>query len=38
MTPFLTGITNPLPMIQMADGSLLVGDWSTGTIYRVATT
>jgi len=38
VTPFLTGFTNPLPIIQRADGTLLVGDWSTGTIYQIAQT
>ena len=36
VTPFLTGFTNPLPIVQLADGTLLVGDWSTGTIYQVS--
>ena len=36
VTPFLSGFTNPLPIVQLADGSLLVGDWSSGTIYRIA--
>ena len=31
---FLTGIRNPLP-VAATDGALLVGDWSSGTIYRV---
>lgn len=34
-TPFLTGLTNPLPLIAGSDGSLLVGEWGTGTIYRI---
>jgi glucose/arabinose dehydrogenase len=34
--PFLTGIRNPLPVAMSRDGALLVGDWGTGTIYRVA--
>jgi glucose/arabinose dehydrogenase len=33
--PFLAGIKNPLALALAPDGSLLVGDWSTGTIYRV---
>ena len=33
--PFLTGMTNPLPVATAADGALLVGDWSTGTVYRI---
>jgi glucose/arabinose dehydrogenase len=35
--PFLTGIHNPLALALAPDGSLLVGDWMTGTIYRVRT-
>jgi glucose/arabinose dehydrogenase len=34
--PFLTGIANPLPVVTTAGGAVLVGDWSTGTIYRIA--
>ena len=33
---FLTGLTNPVPLITTASGSLLVGDWSTGTIYEIS--
>jgi glucose/arabinose dehydrogenase len=32
---FLAGLKNPLPLIVTRDGALLVGDWSTGTIYRI---
>jgi hypothetical protein len=35
-TPFLTGLRNPLPIATTADGAVLVGDWGTGRIYRVA--
>jgi len=35
VTPFLTGIHNPLAIVLAPDRSLLVGDWATGTIYRV---
>jgi glucose/arabinose dehydrogenase len=34
--PFLTGMQNPLALTLAPDRSLLVGDWATGTIYRVA--
>jgi glucose/arabinose dehydrogenase len=34
--PFLTGLTNPVPVATARDGALLVGDWGTGTVYRVA--
>jgi glucose/arabinose dehydrogenase len=35
-SPYLTGIRTPLPLLLLRDGSLLVGDWSSGTIYRIA--
>jgi glucose/arabinose dehydrogenase len=35
VTPFLTGIRNPLAVAPGPDQSLLVGDWSTGTIYEI---
>ncbi len=35
VTPFLTGIRNPLAIVLAPDRSLLVGDWATGTIYRI---
>jgi glucose/arabinose dehydrogenase len=34
--PFLTGIANPLPVITTSGGAVLVGDWASGTIYRIA--
>jgi glucose/arabinose dehydrogenase len=34
--PFLSGLTNPVPVAAAPDGAILVGDWGTGTIYRVA--
>ncbi len=34
--PLLTGIRNPLAVATTRDGALLVGDWGTGRIYRVA--
>jgi glucose/arabinose dehydrogenase len=34
--PFLTGLKNPLPVIATAGGAVLVGDWGTGRIYRIA--
>jgi glucose/arabinose dehydrogenase len=36
VTPFLTGLKNPLPLAVAPDGSVLVGDWGTGIIYRVS--
>jgi len=36
VTPFLTGLHNPLAVALAPDGrSLLVGDWATGTIYAI---
>lgn len=37
VAPFLTGIANPEPVIVGPDGALFVGDWKSGTIYRIAT-
>lgn len=34
--PLLTGIAKPLATAFAADRSLLVGDWATGTIYRIS--
>jgi glucose/arabinose dehydrogenase len=34
--PFLTGLRNPLALVTTPAGALLVGDWTTGTIYRVS--
>lgn len=33
--PFLTGVKNPVPLL-LGGGALLVGDWGTGTVYRIA--
>jgi glucose/arabinose dehydrogenase len=32
---FLTGLENPMP-VALADGGVLVGDWTTGTVYLVS--
>ncbi len=37
VSTFLTGLQNPLPVLSLPDGSVLVGDWATGTVYRVTT-
>jgi glucose/arabinose dehydrogenase len=34
--PLVTGFKNPLPVTLSADGALLVGDWGSGEIYRIA--
>ncbi len=38
VTPFLTGIANPLAIAIAPEHSLLVGDWDTGTIFRISAT
>ena len=35
VSTFLTGIQSPLPIVTTTSGAILVGDWSTGRIYRV---
>ncbi len=35
VTPFLSGLRNPLALTLAPDRSLLVADWGTGTIYRL---
>ena len=35
-TPYVTGIRNPLPLTATRDGAVLIGDWGTGKIYRIA--
>ena len=34
--PFLTGLAKPVPVVTAPDGSVFVGDWGTGTVYRIA--
>jgi glucose/arabinose dehydrogenase len=36
-TTLLTGIKNPVAVLHTTAGALLVGDWTTGKLYRVAT-
>ncbi len=38
VTPLLSGIESPLAIVLAPDRSLLVGDWATGTIYRITAT
>ena len=33
---FLSGFVHPLPLATTAAGALLVGDWATGKVYRIA--
>jgi glucose/arabinose dehydrogenase len=35
VAPLLTGVTNPVPVVVGPDNALYVGDWTSGTIYRV---
>jgi glucose/arabinose dehydrogenase len=35
-TAWVTGLRNPLPVIVTPTGAVLVGDWGTGRIYRIA--
>jgi glucose/arabinose dehydrogenase len=32
----VTGLESPLPLLRLGDGSVLLGDWRSGTIYRLA--
>ena len=34
--PFLIGLSKPVPVASAPDGAVVVGDWGTGTIYRIA--
>jgi glucose/arabinose dehydrogenase len=36
VSPFLSGIKNPVAVTLTADDAILVADWTTGTIYRIA--
>lgn len=35
VSDFVTGVDNPVPVLAMEDGSVLVGDWSAGVVYRI---
>jgi glucose/arabinose dehydrogenase len=35
VTTFLTGIASPLPIVTTPSDAVLVGDWRSGTIYRI---
>ena len=35
VSPFLTGLRNPQHLLAWRDGSLLVSDFATGTIFRI---
>ncbi len=36
VSSFITGMEHPLAALLAPDGSLLLGDWATGRIYRIA--
>jgi len=36
VTPFLVGLANPVPVLADGAGGVLVGDWATGTVARIA--
>lgn len=36
VTPFLTGLKNPLAVTALPGGSVLIGAWGSGTVYRVS--
>lgn len=36
VTPYVTGLENPLAVAPLRDGSVLVGDWGSGTVYRIS--
>ena len=33
--PFVTGVTNPVAVVLTEDNSVLIGDWTSGTIYEI---
>ncbi|HEX7471603.1 MAG TPA: hypothetical protein VF323_00855 [Candidatus Limnocylindrales bacterium] len=35
VTPFITGLKSPMPVLLAPDGALFVGDWATGIVYRI---
>jgi glucose/arabinose dehydrogenase len=37
VTTFITGIQKPVPVIAGTDDSVLIGDWGTGTVYKIGT-
>jgi glucose/arabinose dehydrogenase len=36
VSPFLTGVKSPVALLVAHQSTLLVGDWSTGTVYAVS--
>jgi hypothetical protein len=35
VTPLLTGAQRPEPLLTTPRGTVLVGDWGTGTVYEL---
>lgn len=35
VSTFVTGLKSPVPVIVGSGGSVMVGDWATGTVYRI---
>ena len=35
--PFVIGLENPVPVLTDGLGGVLIGDWATGRIVRIAT-
>ncbi len=36
VTPFLSGLKNPVPVVLDPGGAVLVGDWRSETVYRIS--
>jgi len=36
VTPFLVGLTSPVPVVADPAGGVVIGDWATGAIVRIA--
>jgi glucose/arabinose dehydrogenase len=34
--PFISGVKNPVALARTPDGAVLVGDWTTGVVYRIS--
>lgn len=35
-SPFITGLDRPLPLVTTPDGNMMVGDYATGVLYKIA--
>jgi glucose/arabinose dehydrogenase len=36
VTPFVTGLENPEPVLTTPTGAVLIGDWQTGIVYEIS--